>query len=134
MPRLTYSQVQSSPSMTVPVLVRELNLRLAEIKEAHNLAEPSAVTVASAASIDVPVGPIVTISGTTKIDTIASKTEGSIIRLLFGAAADLEDASTASGNIKLSGAADWTTIAANDTITLVCDGTDWIELSRSVNS
>jgi hypothetical protein len=89
-------------------------------------------TVASAATITIPpsalVGPgTVKISGTTGITSItAAGFSGARVTLVFGAALTMTDG----GNLKLNG--NYTT-TADDTITLVCDGTDWFEVSRSVN-
>lgn len=99
------------------------------------LGEPlSGVQVASAASITLPHMPIVEITGTATIDTIAPKSAGARALLKFAGACTLEDQTTGTGNLYLSGAGDWNTIAAEDTIELVCDGTSWFEIHRSDNS
>lgn len=89
------------------------------------------ITVASAATIALPHGePIVTISGTADITTItAANHKNHRVTLVFSgtaAATGLTDGS----NLKLNGSFAYT---PDDTITLIGDGTNWYEASRSAN-
>lgn len=86
-------------------------------------------SVASAASIALPRGQrLVRITGTTAITSIVSSgpDTGREVTLLFADALTLTDGS----NLKLNG--NFVT-TADDTIKLVCTGTDWVEVSRSAN-
>lgn len=89
-------------------------------------------TIASAAALLVPaLGKIFRVSGTTTITSIAtalldSNFAGREITLIFNDALTFTDGS----NLKLAG--NFVT-TADDTITLVCDGTNWFEVCRSVN-
>jgi hypothetical protein len=87
-------------------------------------------TVASAATVTLPrVGTTFLISGTTNITSIvASNWDGQEVTLVFQGALTFTDGS----NLKLAGNANFVT-TADDTITLVCDGTNWYEVARSVN-
>jgi hypothetical protein len=86
------------------------------------------VSVASAATITIPsVGDIVNITGTTGITSISATGQaGHRVTLVFAGALTVTDGS----NLKLNG--NYTT-TADDTLTLVCDGTNWYEVSRSAN-
>lgn len=93
--------------------------------------EPNKVvpTVASAAAFTVPVGEsIVIVSGTTNITSLPINDghEGSTVTLIFQDVLTFTDGS----NLVLAG--NFST-SADDTITLVCDGTNWYETSRSAN-
>ena len=84
-------------------------------------------SIASAATITIPAfGEIFDISGTTGITSITASWEGRKVTLHFAGALTVTDGS----NLKLSG--NFVT-TADDTLTLYCDGTDWREISRSVN-
>lgn len=86
-----------------------------------------AKTVASAATISVPDGlSLVLISGTTGIKTINATSAGHVVTLKFAGALTVTDGS----NLKLAG--NFTT-TADDTLQLVCDGTNWFEVGRSAN-
>jgi hypothetical protein len=91
---------------------------------------PEADSVASAASITISCPAPVTycaISGTATIDTITAVAVGKMLVLKFNSTAALSDGV---GNLRLSAAF---TGSADDTVTLVCDGTNWLECARSVN-
>lgn len=91
----------------------------------EGLASPP--SVASAATITLPPGPdVVTVTGTTTITSVAAGQTGRRVTLVFSGALTFTDGS----NLKLAG--NFVT-TADDTISLVCDGTNWIETSRSVN-
>ena len=89
-------------------------------------------TLASATALLVPtLGDIFSVTGTTTITSIApsavnSNFNGRKITLIFAGALTFTDG----GNLKLAG--NFVT-TADDTITLVCNGTNWFELCRSVN-
>lgn len=85
-------------------------------------------TIASAASLTLPsIGNIFSISGTTNITSVvATGNNGREITLVFQGALTFTDGS----NLKLAGNLVTT---ADDTITLICDGTNWFEKCRSVN-
>jgi hypothetical protein len=88
-----------------------------------NLPVPS---VASAATITLPGFPFVTVTGTTTITTIVAGSPGQRVTLKFTSTAQVTDGS----NLELAGNL---TGAANRTLSLVCDGTSWIETGRSAN-
>lgn len=89
-------------------------------------------TVASATALPIPaLGSIFSVTGTTTITSITSpisntNNDGREITLIFTSALTFTDGN----NLKLAGNLVTT---ADDTITLVCDGTNWYEKSRSVN-
>jgi hypothetical protein len=89
---------------------------------------PSAMpTTASAATVTLPISSdLHTISGTTTITSIAASWVGRRVTIVFSGILTLTDGS----NLKLAG--NFVT-TADDSITLVCDGTNWIEVGRSVN-
>lgn len=66
------------------------------------------------------------VSGTTAITNIAARRPKRRVTLIFTGTAQLTDGS----NLKLNG--DFTG-GADRSISLVCDGTNWIELARSIN-
>ncbi len=88
----------------------------------------AAPTVASASTIAIPNGvQVANISGTTGITNItATGHSGNRVTLIFAGALTVTDG----GNLRLAG--NFTT-AANATLTLACDGTNWFECSRSTN-
>lgn len=85
-------------------------------------------TVASAAAVTLPVlGSVFSISGTTNITSmVATGNNGRRVTLIFQSTPTFTDGS----NLKLSANL---VATADDTITLVCDGTNWYEIGRSVN-
>jgi hypothetical protein len=93
---------------------------------------PPYATAASAAGIDLPFGAqVVKVTGTTTVTTLTAGMvhAGRRVTLVFAAGAtfDITDGS----NLKMAGSA--TTLDADDTITFVCDGTNWHETGRSAN-
>lgn len=99
--------------------VRELHPRI----HSHNLTG----AVASAAALTLPPGSVVTVSGTTNITSIpATGNAGRVVTLIFSGVLTVTDGS----NLKLAG--NFVT-TADDTMTLVCDGTNWYEMARSAN-
>ena len=91
----------------------------------NNLYQSTAI--ASAATVTLlPSGNYFTITGTTTITSVTASYPGRVVTLNFGGILTFTDGS----NLKLN--ANFVT-TADDTITLVCDGTNWIEIARSVN-
>jgi Pectate lyase superfamily protein len=88
--------------------------------------------IASATSITLPLyGSLFNITGTTQIDYINSVTTmpGRTATLIFAGAVTV---SSISGNVRLAGGSNFVS-TANDTLTLVSNGTYWFEVARSVN-
>ena len=84
-------------------------------------------SVASAATVTLPVGRTqVTITGTTGITSITAAPAATTVLLIFSGVLTVTDGS----NLKLAGNL---TTAANTTLSLLSDGTNWIEVARSVN-
>jgi hypothetical protein len=83
-------------------------------------------SVASAETISLPAGRLITVTGTTGIKSIAATSRGDERTLLFSGALTVTDGS----NLKL--ASNFVT-TGDDTLSLVCDGTNWYEKGRSVN-
>lgn len=84
--------------------------------------------VASATALPVPTGNVFHVTGTTTITSITSTNfaNGAVITLIFDGILTFTDGS----NLKLAG--NFVT-TADDTITLVYDGSNWYEVARSVN-
>lgn len=82
--------------------------------------------IASASTIATPdeVGNLYDVTGTTDIDIITASDAGRMIVLQFDDALTVNDAE----NLKLNG--NFTT-ATGSTLTLICDGTNWFEVTRS---
>lgn len=84
-------------------------------------------TVASTATLTLPVDKdFFIISGTNNITDITASWAGREVTLMFQAALTVVDG----GNLKIAG--NFVT-SADDTISLVCDGTSWVEKSRAAN-
>jgi hypothetical protein len=93
----------------------------------YNCESQDSTSVASAATVTLPViGKFFTITGTTPITSLTASWKHRRVTLSFADALTFTDGS----NLKLAG--NFTT-TADDTITLVSDGANWIEQSRSVN-
>ncbi|MCP4597042.1 hypothetical protein [Neptuniibacter sp.] len=88
-------------------------------------------TVASHASLSAlpNVGDVFYVTGTVNITSIGPVRAGREMTLLFAGILDV----THGNNLVLAGAANFTT-AAGSTIRLLCNGTNWYEVSRSTNS
>lgn len=86
--------------------------------------------VASATALPVPTGRVFHVTGTTTVTSITSTNHqsGTIITMIFDASLTF----THGNNIVLAGAANFSA-TANDTLTMVYDGTNWYEVCRSVN-
>jgi hypothetical protein len=85
-------------------------------------------TIASAAAIALPNGSdeYFLVSGTTPITSMVARRPKRRVTLIFTGTAQMTDG----GNLRLNGNF---TGGANRTITLLCDGTNWLELARSIN-
>lgn len=92
------------------------------------LAPPPAETVASASTIAIAIGQrVAVISGTTGITSItATGHSGAVVTLIFQGSLTVTDGS----NLKLAGNF---SAAADATLTVACDGTNWHEVARSTN-
>lgn len=104
------------------------NVKLGKANIAGTITDTTAPAVASAAALALPLGAdVVSVTGTTGITSItATGNTRRTVTLIFAAALTVTDGS----NLKLAG--NFTT-TADDTLTLYCDGTNWIELGRSIN-
>jgi hypothetical protein len=94
-------------------------------------------TIASAASIAVTAADeVLEITDNTAVTNITAGAVGQRLTIIWAAAAtfDVTDAAGGAGQIHLAGGAHLTTWVATDTLALVCDGTDWYEVSRSDNT
>ena len=88
---------------------------------------PQGNTIASAEIISVAPGlTFAKITGTTGIKKVNPTADGHLLVLKFASALTVTDGS----NLKLAGNFAATT---DDTLTLICDGTNWFEVSRSAN-
>jgi hypothetical protein len=93
----------------------------------RNITTDASSSVASAATITLPTAhDFVTVTGTTTITSVTASYAGRQVTLAFSGALTFTDGS----NLKLAG--NFVT-TADDTISLVSDGTNWLELARSVN-
>jgi parallel beta-helix repeat protein len=82
---------------------------------------------AAAATVTLPeCEDVVTLTGNTNITSIVASTAGRVVTLLFTGTPTVTDGSnlTLAGNFVAT---------ADDTLTLVSDGTNWIEIARSAN-
>jgi hypothetical protein len=83
--------------------------------------------LASAATLVLPAtGRYFQVTGTTNITAITPLTAGRLVVLRFAGILTVSDA----GTIKLSAAF---VTSADDTLTLICDGTNWYEIARAAN-
>lgn len=87
--------------------------------------------VASTASMPAPIASVYHVTGTTGFNSISSTSRiaGFEMTLIFDG---ILTVTTGTGNLRLAGAANFVT-SADDTLTLVFDGTNWYEKCRSVN-
>jgi hypothetical protein len=87
-------------------------------------------TVASAASLTLPVdAEVVSVTGTNNVTSMTIQPAGRRVTLIFAGILTF----TSGNNLKLNTASGNFVTTANDQITLVSDGTNWIEVSRSDN-
>lgn len=97
------------------------------IRFAGNISTTSTKALASASIITLlDYTDVISITGTTTIDGITPSYAGRRVTLIFSGVLTVQNGN----NLYLSAALSTT---ANDTLTLVCDGTNWYEVSRSVN-
>lgn len=96
------------------------------VQREGNLEVDMGVDVASATTLTLGAGTIFDITGTNNITSMTAGKKGRIVILQFDAILTFTDGN----NLKLAG--NFTT-TAGDTVMLYSDGTNWIELSRSVN-
>lgn len=115
-------------SLNGSVVVYTNNTRRANWNESGIYNNFKGANVASAATI-VPTGNSFRITGTTNIDTISSTGiwAGTELTLIFDGVLTVNDGT---GNLKLAG--NFTT-SADDVLRVYWDGTNWLEVSRSVN-
>lgn len=105
-----------------------LSVSGAAVVEINNCILGPVPTVASASTLTPPAGfRYFYVSGTTAINNIQVSQRDRIITLIFNASVTLNDGV---GNMKLNGNFAAT---ADDSLTLLFNGTSWIELSRSPN-
>lgn len=71
--------------------------------------------------------------GTDDLDTISGGTTGQMLVLRAENAARTVVVKNGTGNIQLDGAADFSLDDVQDTVSLLYDGTNWLEISRSDN-
>ena len=88
--------------------------------------EPPALSVAAAAATTLPGSPLVAVTGNTNITSITAMRRGTTVTLLFTGTPTVTDG----GNLRLTGNF---VASADGTLALVCDGTNWYEVSRSAN-
>lgn len=94
---------------------------------AGNIKTSASNAVASASTVSLlNYTDFISITGTTNIDAITASYAGRKVTLIFSGVLVVQNGN----NLYLSAALSTT---ANDTLTLVCDGTNWYEVSRSVN-
>jgi len=99
-----------------------------------NWASGSPADIASANAIDLPYsGSYFTITGTTGIVTItpSGAVKGRLITLRFVSSLTVSQKTTGASNIVLAGSVNFAA-TAGDTLTLISDGTDWVEVARAV--
>lgn len=92
-----------------------------------NTFDTNAPTVVAAAALTLPLPyEFVEVTGNTNITSMTAIHSGAIVTLKFTGTPTFTDGS----NLKLAGNL---VATADDTITLACDGTNWFEMSRSIN-
>jgi hypothetical protein len=105
----------------------------AKVRIEPTVQDGTSTAIASAAAITVPIaGELFTVTGTADITSIAATAgawAGRRVTLVFTGAAAATGL-TDGNNLKLAGNFAYT---ADDSITLMCDGTNWFETSRAVN-
>lgn len=105
----------------------EQSVGIENLRESVPIGETRKETVASANTITIKNGiSLVEVTGTTEIKKITATVAGHRTTLKFAGILKVVDGE----NLKLNGNFETT---ADDTITLVCDGTNWYETSRSAN-
>lgn len=97
-----------------------------------SLVQHRGAQVASATSVTLGVGNFFTVSGTTNITGVTGATAGRKVVLLFSGSLTVSDCTTCTGSVNLVMAGDFSA-TANDTLSLIGNGTSWIETARSAN-
>jgi hypothetical protein len=100
-----------------------------------NWGSGGSASIASAAAINLPyTGGFFNVTGTSTIATVApaAAMNGRVVTLRFDSAITIAQSSGAPANLFLAGGVNFSA-TANDTLTLASDGTNWIEVARSVN-
>ncbi len=93
-----------------------------------DIASDASTDIASAGTITVyPYGTYYNITGTQNITGISATWKGHVITLRFTSSLAVVDDSQ---NLRLAG---HFMATSNDTLTLICDGAEWIEVARSTN-
>ncbi len=94
----------------------------------HDGIDYASITAATTTTLPIT-GNYFNITGATAITSITASWAGRVVTLKFAS----NPVFTAGSNLKLAGAANFNT-SADDCISLVCDGTNWHEISRSANA
>jgi len=101
-----------------------------EVKCINNHGRADQGTVASGASITLPVdSDFIVVTGNTNIGDITASWQSRIVTLYFNEALTVADAST---NILLAASGNFV-VGASDRLMLIWNGTNWLEVSRTVN-
>lgn len=82
--------------------------------------------VVAANPLTLPNGRRIKVTGNTEIKKITAAADGTVVTLVFTGTPKVVDGE----NLKLSANLEAT---ADDTLSLICDGTNWFEIGRSVN-
>jgi hypothetical protein len=96
---------------------------------AVGLSQTGAADTASTAAMPAPTTPLVKVSGTADITSITAGAAGQTVIYKFASTAATNGVVDGS-NLKLTGNLLYT---ADDTLSMVCDGTNWYETARAVN-
>jgi len=112
-----------APTLPAQDLVKQLK---ADSTPGQTKASNDWGSVTAAATIAVAGYRFVNVTGNTNITSVTATSKGHIVTLIFSGTPTFTDGS----NLKLNGNL---VASADDTITLVCDGTNWLELNRSAN-
>ncbi len=101
---------------------------LGAAKRISDIVSDASNVIASANTLNIPsFGELYSITGTTNIGGMTATWPGHTVTLKFNNVLTVVDDSQ---NLRLAG--NFTT-SANATLTLICDGAEWIEVSRSIN-
>jgi hypothetical protein len=125
---INYGAGASSVTFENPNTINEVSGGATKsIFKKYNVWDAAVVDIASATTATLPVnGDFFNITGTTNITSVTASRPGRMVVLKFADILTFTDGS----NLKIAG--DLVT-SADDTISLVCDGTNWYEVCRSVN-
>lgn len=129
--------MSASPTLTGTITAAAATFSSTVTISAARLLLAKGADVASANDITLGNGNHFQITGTTQINRILTTTwnAGSVIFLKFSGSLTVKHQGAANGSsfarLNLSGSVDFAA-TANDTLTLIYDGTDWFELARTV--